>query len=316
MRSLSPGHTVPSSSSQTYSYQAFGLTLASSFPLPELEPQSGDADVFIHYGSVPDALEAAVKREIAYELAAGALLLKIPAIGKYLVLAGREIIVDPVPGVPDHEVRLFLLGSALGALFHQRGLLPLHGCALEVKDGAVIFLGESGSGKSTLAGALNQRGYRVITDDVSVLAFSPEEGPVVYPSCRHLKLCPDALREMGRDPAACSPVLTDLEKRYLPLDHGFCTQPRPVRRIYELASHDSPDFLVSPFQGLDKLTALIRHTYRLDFLEGPARRKQYFDQCGNVARQVFVGRFFRPRWPFALAEMVNFLDKEWGCETT
>jgi hypothetical protein len=311
MGSPSPSHTLHTST-QTYTYQAFGLTIASSMALPELLPHSGEPDVCIHVGTVPDAQQTVQKGEASYELHAEAFLLRIPAVGKYLVLAGREIIVEPAPGVPDHEVRLFLLGSAFGALFHQRGLLPLHGCALEVNDGAAIFMGASGSGKSTLAAALHQQGYRVITDDIGVLAFSPGDKPVVFPSCQHLKLCPDALREMGQNPAAYPQVLSDLEKHYWPLEHGFCAQPRPVRRVYELATHDSQDFQIIPLQGLDRLTALISHTYRLDFLEGPTKRKRYFEQCGRAARQMLVRRLIRPRWPFPLHDLLDLLENDWG----
>lgn len=209
-------------------------------------------------------------------------------------------------------VRLFLLGSVFGALFHQRGLLPLHGCALEIDGGAVIFMGTSGSGKSSLAGALNQKGYRVITDDVSVLAFSPGGRPVVHSSCRHLKLGPEVLRKMGKNPKAYPQVLSDLEKYYVPLGEGFCVRPKPVHRAYELATHDSRDFRVTPLRGIDKLTALITHSYRLDFLAGAARRKRYFEQCGQVAQQISVHRLIRPRWPFPLNGLVDFLEKEWG----
>jgi hypothetical protein len=103
--------------------------------------------------------------------------------------------------------------------------------SLEVNAGADLFLGASGSGKSSLAGTLNQRGYRVITTDVSVLAFSPEGLPRVYPSCSNIKLCPDGLRNMGQNPKAHPQVLSDLEKYCVPREDGFCAQPRPVLQV-------------------------------------------------------------------------------------
>jgi hypothetical protein len=280
---------------------------------PELLAQSGgEPEVTIHYGTVPDVLESVLKRESSFELNEEEFLLKISGLAKYLVLGGREIIVEPAPGIPREDVRLFLLGSAFGALFYQRGLLPLHGCAIEVNQGAAVFLGVPGSGKSTLAGALHQQGYRVLTDDVSVLSFSPEGWPMVQPSCTHLKLSPEALKSMGKNPAAYSRVLSELEKYSLPLGEGFCDQPRPVKRIYELASHDLQEFNIVPLRGTDKLTVLITHTYRLDFLEGPLKRKCYFEQCGRLARQVPISRLIRPPFPFPREDLVNFLKKEWG----
>ncbi|MEG8053162.1 hypothetical protein QP185_07710 [Sphingomonas aerolata] len=53
----------------------------------------------------------------------------------------------------------YLLGTALGALLHQRALLPLH-CNAIVHDGkAFLFCGDSGAGKSTLAAVFEARGY-------------------------------------------------------------------------------------------------------------------------------------------------------------
>jgi hypothetical protein len=66
-------------------------------------------------------------------------MLTVPNIGRYLVRDGREIIVDPAPDAPDRDVRLFLLGSTLGILCHQRGLLPIHANAIVVGGGAVAF---------------------------------------------------------------------------------------------------------------------------------------------------------------------------------
>jgi hypothetical protein len=312
MASPSPSPTSKILAPQAYSYRAFGLTIASTVACPELLPQPGVPDVVIQYGTVPDSLVDADIREKCYEMNAEAFLLKIQAIARYLVLGGKEIMIEPEPGVSEHEVRPFLLGSALGAIFHQRGLLALHGCALEVHERAMVFIGDRGIGKSSLAGALNKRGYRVITDDISVLAFSREGTPMVQPSCINLKLRSDALGKMGKNPRSYQQVSSEVEKYFIPLEEGFCTHPRAVHQIYELAAHDSQDFQIAPLKGTDKLAALIAHTYRLDFLSGSLRRKRYFELCGKAARQISVNRLTRPRWPFLLDDLADLLEKEWG----
>ena len=48
-----------------------------------------------------------------------------PKVGRYRIEAGNRITVESEPGVPERNVRLFLLGSAFGVLLHQRGLLPV-----------------------------------------------------------------------------------------------------------------------------------------------------------------------------------------------
>src|SRR5687767_37791 len=94
-----------------------------------------------------------------------ALVLRIPEVASYRIDA-TSILVSPAPAVPEQNLRLYLLGSAFGALLHQRGLLPLHANAVEIDGKAVAFMGASGEGKSTLAAWFHDRGFNIIADDV------------------------------------------------------------------------------------------------------------------------------------------------------
>jgi len=106
------GHSRDNSS-PVYYYQAFGLTIASALLCPELLPGEGPAEVTIRYGAVPDALEDIQQQGDCYQVNAEAFFLKLNSIAKYLVTAGEQIIIEPVPGVQDGEVRLFLLAGPL-----------------------------------------------------------------------------------------------------------------------------------------------------------------------------------------------------------
>src|SRR5258708_39789946 len=92
----------------------------------------------------------------------------------------------------------------MGAIFHQRGLLPLHANAIEVGGQAVAFVGPSGAGKSTLAAYFRDRGYRVLCDDVWVVSFGSDGEPLAWPGVPRVKLWGDAL-------AAFCPRVGDLE---------------------------------------------------------------------------------------------------------
>ena len=148
-------------------YKAFGLTVSSSMPCPELLPGAGEPDVTVTYGDVPRDLAGAKGRGVCYQAAPGELLLRVDGVAQFLVRGGSEIIIDRHPAASDDDVRLFLLGSAFGALLHQRGILALHGSTVKVGDGCVVFLGRSGMGKSTLATILARRGYPCLGDDVA-----------------------------------------------------------------------------------------------------------------------------------------------------
>ena len=138
-------------------YTVFGLRIRSEIDLPELHPAEGDSqpDVVVRKGRVarPDNPRPGI------EVLDGALLLTIPDVAHFSITGGNEIVVEPGSEVPERNVRLFLLGSAFGALLHQRGLLPLHANAIEVDGRAVAFMGKSGAGKSTLAAGSTIKGF-------------------------------------------------------------------------------------------------------------------------------------------------------------
>ncbi|WP_449243830.1 hypothetical protein [Desulfobacca acetoxidans] len=295
-----------------YYYRAFGLTIASALPCPELLPAEGAAEVTIRYGTVPDGLESVQRQGVCFQVNSEAFLLKLNTIAKYLVTAGKQIIIERAAGAQDNEVRLFLLGSAFAALLQQRGLLPLHGCAVEVNGGAAVFVGLSGCGKSTLAEALHQRGYRIMADDVCVISFASSGTPLVISAYPQLKLWADALKKLGRDPRGLPLVRAGLEKYGLPLKDGFSGNPSPLQRVYELAESNSQELELIPLQGLDKLTVLMRHTYRPQFLAGTLGKKRHFEQCGQAAQHCRVSRLVRPRTPFRLTELADLVEEDWA----
>jgi acyl CoA:acetate/3-ketoacid CoA transferase alpha subunit len=103
-----------------------------------------------------------------------------------------------------------------------------------------------------------------------------------------------------------------LEKFCLPLGEGFANHAAPMQRVYELSESNSTDFELTPLQGMDKLTVLIRHTYRLNFIAGAPGKKRHFEQCGQAARSCQVGRIVRPMYPFRLAELADLVEKDWA----
>jgi hypothetical protein len=146
-------------------YSLFGLRVRSELALPELVPATGDepADVLIRFGQA-----GAGEAEAGLHNADDDLLYVAPDVGAYRIAGGKEIIVEPIPGTPERNIRLYLLGSAFGALLPQRGLLPLHANALEVDGRAVAVKGPAGEGKATVADWFDDDGHRNVADDVYV----------------------------------------------------------------------------------------------------------------------------------------------------
>jgi hypothetical protein len=240
----------------------------------------------------------------------GRLLLLVEGVAKFLIAGGREITIECAPGADDDAVRLFLLGSAMGALLLQRGLLPLHGSAVGVNGGGVIFVGPSGHGKSTLAAALNHRGYPILADDVCVLDFDEDGLPRLVPSYPQLKLWADAVDRLGYTAASLRRIRPEIEKHGLPVTRDFCRQALLPRRIYILGLTKSSELEITAIKGMEKLKVLIENTYRVRFLQGLGQKEAHFKRCTALAGRVEIHRILRPEGRFVLDELVARLEKE------
>jgi hypothetical protein len=290
-------------------YRSFGMNIRSEVPLPELDPADGEPDVEICLGRVPEQLDNPSVVGVRYQAKLGALLLKVDGIARYLVLDSTRIVVDACEGATPEEVRLFLLGSAFGALLIQRGSLPLHGSSL-VHDGeAALFLGASGQGKSSLAAVLNVRGYQLISDDIA--AISTDSGrPCVLPSGRNVKVWRDTLELLGISSTGLRRVRPQLEKYYLPSAGPFHPDAKPVKRVYVLSSANSPAIEIVKVKGMEKMECVVKNTYRPTFIQGLARHEVHFNSCALVAQYAEVMRINRPRFPFMLQELADTIERD------
>ncbi len=254
-------------------------------------------------------MEHAHERGAIYQIEAGRFLLHITGVARYLVSRGREILVEPYPGADLKDVRLFLLGSAMGALLHQRGIWPLHGSTVASESGAVIFVGASGSGKSTLAGAFHQRGMLALSDDVSAITTGNSGVAQVWAAYPRLSLWPDAVVRLGADPGQLQQTHTAQEKYEFPLSGTF-RDPTPVKAVYALYPSDQDGLSLTPLNGFAKVQELTAHTYRLHFLTGMRLQRQLFEHAAVLAQQARVVQVARPSQPFQLEKLVDLIEKD------
>lgn len=285
-------------------YRAYGLCIASEISCPELSPGDGPPDVLIRLGEVPETLEDCFSRASYYQLAPTRTLVSARGVARYLASGGDRLVVDRVAGAEEGLVRLFLLGSGLGALLMQRGLLLLHGSCIRVRNGAVVFLGCSGRGKSTLATAFHARGHEVLADDVTALTVSREGEAFVLPGPCHVSLLPDARSLLGLG-QALEPVAKRGEKTLLRVRGDAGPDEVPLRRLYVLTAMQAGDPTISDLRGVDLFQCLLENLYRPEFLgTNPARRALY-GQCMAVARSAALHRV---AWPRDRARFARFVD--------
>ena len=121
-----------------------------------------------------------------------------------------------------------------------------------------------------------------------------DEVPMVFPSFPQLKLCPDALRSMGKDPETLPRVMPLATKRQYRLSQKFSVDPLPLQCIYLLGISEQLE--IKPIASKDRILPLIAHSYgarfgkKLLYLgEG-----EHFLQCANLAAHSKINCLTRP----------------------
>lgn len=229
-------------------------------------------------------------------------------IGSFLVRAGREIVVDPVPGEDERWVRGVLLGPVMAALLYQRGWLTLHASAIAVGGAVVAFVADRGWGKSTTAAAMCARGHRLVADDVTAVKTDGSH-PIVSPGYPLLKLRPGAAAAVGEDPATLLQIMPDAYKFGLRPRREFSLDPLPLVCIYVLDRENAPAAAIEALRPQEALVELIRNTYGHKLFQA-VRRSSHLQQCADIVSKVPVRLLKRPHSLTALTDVLRLVEED------
>lgn len=280
------------------SYSVFGFQVSSDLTLPELavsqrvEPSPVNIQAAEH--SQWPRLEPSHHSTPTLQLGAGEWRLALEGIGWFRASNGQALEWQRWDdSVSDRDVRTFAVTSGLGALAVQRGLLVLHGTAVERGGQAVLLLGHPATGKSTLAWCLLQRGWRLLSSELTVV----DGTGLVWPGIQQLKLWNDAAERLGLDWTQLPPVRRGL-KRYalLPPEVACAEQPLPLRSLYVLrrrkpqatsTDHADGQLRVSePFSQQQALLSLRNQAFHARMYRGMGLEAGLFVQAGALARRM------------------------------
>ena len=287
-------------------YTGFGLRLASDIALPELLPDAGRegrADVEIRREDLAAAWSERRDGERLHAVDESECWLNIPEVAVYRIRSGREIGYDPAAGAQGTAVRLYLLGSCMGALLIQRRILPLHGSAVVIGGKAYAFVGESGAGKSTLAAAFVKRGYPLLSDDVIPVSVARGQVPAVLPAYPQQKLWRESLERLGMNESRYSPIYDS--KYAVPVPSRFCNEPIPLAGVFELVKSDREQAEMVRLDGLERLPILQYHTYRQFLIPRMGRVQWHFATAASIAGRIRMYRLRRPSAGFAVDDLVD-----------
>jgi hypothetical protein len=279
-------------------YHAFGLKLASDLLLPELHPGSGPPDASIRLSWSSERMSP-----LAPFLSVKGAVVTFNLEGiRFTVEGGHTIGIVAPRGTGEPDIRVWLLGTVMAGLLHQRGYFLIHANAVCLANGfTAAFAGPSGAGKSTMAALLESSGFRVLGDDLCAISFDGLERPMLYAGIPRLKLWRETLDFLGRQHSGLERVATDLAKYHVPL--GCASEegqlaPLCLERLYVLGQRTDPaEPLVTRLGGVDAAAAILDNAFRWGIgqsIQGSGSRFQ-FDQCLAIARHTAVFRVAR-RW--------------------
>ena len=282
-----------------FRYVVCGLTVASEFTLAGIQEADEEdfptPDVLIRRGAVPATLDDARHHGLNWQVAASAFLFRVPGVVRYLVTAGREIVVDVAATKSVADAAPFVLGTGFAALLHQRGSLVLHAAAVSFEGQAVALCGASGSGKSTLAAALCEAGCRFVSDDVSAILFDARGQPLVLPDGRQHRLWADTVERLSLVERQGPAIRVSIGKYHVDPASDEPPVPLPLATVVALRRAIPPHQPgMEPLKPADAAPLLRKDVYRPAMAAHLGRDPGLFGQIAALLGHVRAYRLNRP----------------------
>jgi hypothetical protein len=232
----------------------------------------------------------------------------VAGVASYRAKNGNEVQIYPHKKADLASIKLFLNGSVLGAILHQRATLPFHGSCFELDRKGILLCGDSGAGKSSVTAAFCQDGAIFINDDITPVEIT-ESATTIIPIKTRIKLWDDSIKKLEIENTEFEKIRPSLDKFYLPVKKNYQKQQR-LHQIFILGIHDNDNFDAIELKGMEKFNVLREQIYRQVYLKGmPATEKTYFKQLFLLAKTVKVTRILRPQ-EVAIADTRTFIKQQ------
>ncbi len=226
----------------------------------------------------------------------GGYLLRFPDLADFRVSADAlQVTGCPAPEVSEATVQHLYLNQVLPLVLSKLGKLVFHASAVEVGEGAVVFVAESGRGKSTLAASFAVNGFRFLSDD-GLVVEPGVHGFEALPSHPSIRLWADSEAALVSSRIEHAPPVRYTSKARL-LAGGellFCDQPRPLRGVYFLGDGRAATVELKRLAPTEAVIEWVKHSFLLDIEEKP-RLASHFDQVVALANHEIHYRLDYPR---------------------
>lgn len=283
--------------------------------MPELPAWQGPSETPVGVGIVREQVPEALSNPVfaGKYLAVGddgSILIAMDGLFRILLRNGSRVSVELLSEADADTWRLFMLGSVLGYLAHQRGLFPLHAATLRVGGRLVAIAGHSGAGKSTLAAAMSRHGHTLLSDDMTVIDAAPGRPAQVFPTFPRLKLWKASLDGLGIGTDGLQRVRADMAKFDVRPEGPFEGAHAPLDAVIAIA--EAPQLEMQACAPAQGLAVVNTYAYRPKLAHYLGRSPALFQQAAQIARSAPVYRLNRPKSFDALPETIRLIEKTVG----
>lgn len=297
-----------------YHYQLGGLKIASELKLHQLEQticggSSQKTDVNIVIVDHPPATTQSMQSINNWMCGdKDAIHFVIEGLAQFLIIAGKQIQIYVEPNAELSEVELFLTGTAMGVVYHQRAIHPMHAACMARGNKAIALSGDTGEGKTTLAYAMMKRGHALITDDIAPIAVQ-EKDFYVYNEKPVLKMWRTTADFFGVSVAGMQSITNRHNKFYLPVVKSEFTTHRLDALVILASDEDCSEPYLSKLSLLQSLAALRQHTYRSFLVPVLWGEENFLAHSLAIVQAIPILRLTRPRSLSQLGKAVDLLEE-------
>ncbi|WP_342432756.1 aldolase [Neobacillus sp. FSL H8-0543] len=291
-------------------YKGFGFQILSDILLPELpkiSSRESQVDIVFEKADLSEIWAKLAEPNRYFVINENLILFHIPNLAIYSIQDGNRVIVSSMEGSNEDQVRLYLLGTCMGALLMQRKVLPLHGSAIEINGKAYAIIGDSGAGKSTLASAFLNRGHQLISDDIIPVSFTEANIPIVTPAYPQQKLWQESLQAFGLESDHLRPIVDRVTKFAVPVHSQFVSKQLPLSGVFELVKTENKRIEIQPIKSLERLNTLFHHTYRNFLLAPSGLLEWHFSFTANLVSKIKFNQIQRPISQFTANDLTTLI---------
>jgi uncharacterized protein YlzI (FlbEa/FlbD family) len=296
---------------KSFAYIGFGMDIVSEIRLPELTRVgflSESPDVRIEINDLTKdwyKFDSETRKKFVVEK--GKVMFEVPNTAIFLITEGQKIVVSPMIEAEEDKIRLYILGTCMGAILIQKRILPLHGSALAINGKAYAFIGDSGAGKSTLAAALIKKGYALMSDDVIPVSLSKENVPFVTSTYPQQKLWQQSLNHFGIDTDQFRSLFERETKFVVPVNANFSSEPLQLAGVFELVISNDEDVIIEKIEGLERFRTLYNHTFRNFLISRLGLEDWHFLESARILNQINVYKLQRIQQGFTVNHLVDLI---------